>query len=811
MSTVPSTIYTYPLNGSLKDFPINFEYLARKFVVVTLIGNDRKTLVLNADYRFSTRSQITTTKGWGTADGYNLIEIKRVTSATERLVDFSDGSILKAYDLNTAQIQSLHIAEEARNLATETIAVNGDGNLDARGRRIVNVAAAVNPTDAVTLGQVTGWDSSALNSANRAAASANSSAASAVVSEDWAKRAQVSASEAQNLPRTVRVRPEDPYLDPLPDISTRANKLLGFDTRGMPTALIPNSGSSAEVFLEFQKVTGSGLIGHNHATYNTVEKALTATMDGSYTAPFTRKGISNVPGTNMRPTNYGQLAAATCVSIWEFAYVITVKPVADDMNTWDWTPAFDLAAYLLNSPNPTLPSKDDVYIVLPAGVNYKLRYTTLNKHQHLIMNGGCLSPFDPNATLTHLIRLIGHNRIYNVNVDMDYATGYSTVFWCRGRYIDFICPSIWRARLAFTFGDPAWLDPAQGVMGDSEINISGGEVNWGCQVSALYGQNTIVTMSNGFRCYGFKRSIPDNHPRRTAWMAIPDNVHINYGAFLYLTGCFTGNFSGDTATLLSQMGPITGDPQYFNRYGTFILNSTHIETGVLLSCGSTTYPAQSKDWLLQMSGCHGYMTGSPGGYWINAGAKCLQRIDIRACGFYGKAYPNLVYNVTGPCYIEPSSFINANRDFFTSSTIRYPLNSRGLAVVHNTASAQTLTASLTPVIFPTVQNVDMASALRGDWYNLTNGDVVAGVDCRNVRINVGLYFVNGLPSDVTTLAVLVDGSQVDICSLIGQTPRAEFTLRSLTKSQVVTIKASCSASRVLSGNISTFIKVTVDT
>ncbi|WP_152687712.1 phage tail fiber domain-containing protein, partial [Pseudomonas fildesensis] len=33
----PKTVLTYPLNGAQRDFPIPFEYLARKFVVVTLI------------------------------------------------------------------------------------------------------------------------------------------------------------------------------------------------------------------------------------------------------------------------------------------------------------------------------------------------------------------------------------------------------------------------------------------------------------------------------------------------------------------------------------------------------------------------------------------------------------------------------------------------------------------------------------------------------------------------------------------------------------------------------------------------------
>lgn len=154
MANVIKTVLTYPLDGSTRDFNIPFEYLARKFVVVTLIGVDRKVLTLNTDYRFATRTTISLTKSWGTADGYTTIELRRVTSTTDRLVDFTDGSILRAYDLNVAQIQTMHVAEEARDLTADTIGVNNDGHLDARGRRIVNLANAVDDRDAVPFGQL---------------------------------------------------------------------------------------------------------------------------------------------------------------------------------------------------------------------------------------------------------------------------------------------------------------------------------------------------------------------------------------------------------------------------------------------------------------------------------------------------------------------------------------------------------------------------------------------------------------------------------------------------------------------------------
>lgn len=191
-----TTVYTYPLDSSRTEFPIPFEYLARRFVSITLIGADRKKLVLGSEYRFISSTLIKTTKAWGAADNYDYIEVKRETSASDRIVTFQDGSILRATDLNLAQIQTMHVAEEARNAVTDTIGVDTNGQLDARARRIVNVADAINPGDAITYRQVLTWNSSALNQANRAESEANKSASSASASATSASNSAGSASSA---------------------------------------------------------------------------------------------------------------------------------------------------------------------------------------------------------------------------------------------------------------------------------------------------------------------------------------------------------------------------------------------------------------------------------------------------------------------------------------------------------------------------------------------------------------------------------------------------------------------------------------
>lgn len=179
----PSTIVTQEINGQT-EFTIPFEFLARKFVVVTLLGVDRKVLTLNTDYRFIAVNKIRLEQP--APAGYQRIELRRVTSTTDRLVTFIDGSILRATDLNLAQVQTMHVAGEARDLTSDNIGVNDEGHLDARNRKIVNLANATDPLDAVNLRQLHQFDDSTANNADKAQASA----AAAKISETNAKASE---------------------------------------------------------------------------------------------------------------------------------------------------------------------------------------------------------------------------------------------------------------------------------------------------------------------------------------------------------------------------------------------------------------------------------------------------------------------------------------------------------------------------------------------------------------------------------------------------------------------------------------------
>lgn len=242
-----STIYSYNLTGG-KVFPVAFEYLARRFVKVTMIGATRQELQLNVDYRFISKTEIETTIVWAPGE-FQTIEVRRVTSATDRLVNFTDGSILRSQDLNISQIQAIHIAEEARDVADTSLNISGF-NWDAKGLPIKNLGNPELPTDAAN-GQYV----------------------------------------LDNIRTALRVTPSETITE-IP--SDRANKVLAFDSNRQPIAITPAAGSSTELELRLRDMEdamrGATMIGFNGRS---VRDALTDVVNGRDYGMRNRPGYDN--------------------------------------------------------------------------------------------------------------------------------------------------------------------------------------------------------------------------------------------------------------------------------------------------------------------------------------------------------------------------------------------------------------------------------------------------------------------------------------------------------------------------------------
>lgn len=188
-----STIANYQGNGSTTDFSVPFDYLAKKFVKVTVDSREK----LGGDYGDTTKDYFfvdKTTIRFNTApaSGAEII-IRRYTSATDRIVSFKDASVLKAKDLDVSTIQTIHIAEEGRDIINDALIVDKEGNWDAKGHRIVNVGDPIGDNDAITLKF---YKDDAMG-AYQAKLKAEAARDAAKVSETNAKASEVNAKESE--------------------------------------------------------------------------------------------------------------------------------------------------------------------------------------------------------------------------------------------------------------------------------------------------------------------------------------------------------------------------------------------------------------------------------------------------------------------------------------------------------------------------------------------------------------------------------------------------------------------------------------
>lgn len=188
-----STIANYQGNGSTTDFNVPFDYLAKKFVKVTVDSREK----LGGDYGDTTKDYFfvdKTTIRFNTApaSGTEII-IRRYTSATDRIVSFKDASVLKAKDLDVSTIQTIHIAEEGRDIINDALIVDKEGNWDAKGKRIVNVGDPIDDNDAITLK----FYKDDAKGAYQAKLVAEAARDAAKISERNAKTSEVNAKESE--------------------------------------------------------------------------------------------------------------------------------------------------------------------------------------------------------------------------------------------------------------------------------------------------------------------------------------------------------------------------------------------------------------------------------------------------------------------------------------------------------------------------------------------------------------------------------------------------------------------------------------
>ena len=182
----------YEGNASQLVYAFPFDYLRKKFVKVEDIYTNITELTMGVDYTVEDK-QVRLVKGIPLG---HSVKIYRETT-TAPLVEWQDASVLRSADLSLQEVQLLHLAEEALDMAQDKglTTDDNDGVWDARYNKIKNLLEPTEAGDAVNLGYITKNQDSLLNKLNSTGATQNKS----IVATGDAQNARLIATgEAQN-------------------------------------------------------------------------------------------------------------------------------------------------------------------------------------------------------------------------------------------------------------------------------------------------------------------------------------------------------------------------------------------------------------------------------------------------------------------------------------------------------------------------------------------------------------------------------------------------------------------------------------
>lgn len=134
----------YTGTGSNALYSIPFAYISKAYVEVRVGG---ALLADGVGYTWQSATSILLSAG-NLATGV-VLDIRRATTKTSKLVDFQDGSVLTEASLDLANDQVFQLVAETIDDMQDRIAVQTDGTIDAQNRRIKNLAMAQDAADAV--------------------------------------------------------------------------------------------------------------------------------------------------------------------------------------------------------------------------------------------------------------------------------------------------------------------------------------------------------------------------------------------------------------------------------------------------------------------------------------------------------------------------------------------------------------------------------------------------------------------------------------------------------------------------------------
>ena len=137
---------SYTANGSTDTFSFSFSYIASSHVKAYVDGVEDTSIT----FPTTASVQLSSTPSNGA-----IVLIKRVTPIDTRLVDFQDGSVLSATDLDKSADQNFFVAQETSDEAQSHLGISDatnqyDAGASGSNLRITNVANPTGNQDAAT-------------------------------------------------------------------------------------------------------------------------------------------------------------------------------------------------------------------------------------------------------------------------------------------------------------------------------------------------------------------------------------------------------------------------------------------------------------------------------------------------------------------------------------------------------------------------------------------------------------------------------------------------------------------------------------
>ena len=179
-------------DGNNTPITLGFSYRDTGDIVVKVDG---VTKTLTTHYTFPTSNTITFTAGNIPTNG-QVVEVRRATNHSARLVDYVAGATLTETDLDTDSEQAFFMAQESLDTANDSITLNASDVYEGNSKRIINIADPTGAQDVATKAYTDSQVSSVATNASAAATSASAAATSATNSAASATSAASSATSA---------------------------------------------------------------------------------------------------------------------------------------------------------------------------------------------------------------------------------------------------------------------------------------------------------------------------------------------------------------------------------------------------------------------------------------------------------------------------------------------------------------------------------------------------------------------------------------------------------------------------------------